>query len=472
MEAVLATGYDGLLLAGNLQRPVSRRLAARGVAVDGQRSLIYLMDQLRGHIGTGALGQARAAMPPRAQCLGIEFIEFAADDRSAAELAQLFAGLGFRKAGEHKSKAVTRWSQGAINLVHQQRQGRLRAFPQHHARAFGLRHGLKVDERDGHARPRREAPRHAVPPGGRTGRAGNSGGARARRQPALFRRSEQRARPALGHRLRARRASRQDNGSAGLTAVDHISQSMHYEEMLSWLLFYTSLLDVRPKRRSSTSSIRAASCAARWCRPLMGALRIALNASQSQQTLSSRFLTRLFRLGRAAHRLCNRRYRCDRQAAAANGVDDADDSGKLLRRSRGAHPTCRRTARRPCAPTTSSTTATTPANICRPTRRASRICSFSRSSSGAATKALALSMLRSASMPSRGWRVASRNPAFDRDATVAHSSCGSRCHRAAAHRSCLTKPRLPAGRACRPIASGPHGFSFALVKKRLVRAHH
>ena len=31
---------------------------------------------------------------------------------------------------------------------------------------------------------------------------------------------------------------------AGLTVVDHISQSTHYEDMLSWLLFYTSLLDV------------------------------------------------------------------------------------------------------------------------------------------------------------------------------------------------------------------------------------
>ena len=60
---------------------------------------------------------AAPQIPPRAKCRGIEFLEFAADDRAAAELAKLFAGLGFRKVGEHKSKAVTRWSQGAINLV-------------------------------------------------------------------------------------------------------------------------------------------------------------------------------------------------------------------------------------------------------------------------------------------------------------------------------------------------------------------
>jgi 4-hydroxyphenylpyruvate dioxygenase len=34
----------------------------------------------------------------------------------------------------------------------------------------------------------------------------------------------------------------------GLRAVDHISQSMQYEEMLTWLLFYTSLLDLEARR--------------------------------------------------------------------------------------------------------------------------------------------------------------------------------------------------------------------------------
>src|SRR5262249_13029419 len=87
----------------------------RGVALDGQRSLIYLTDQLwqKG----AALAKGTPPPPPRARCHGVEFIEFAADDRAAAELSRLFAGLGFRKVGEHKSKAVTRWSQGSINRV-------------------------------------------------------------------------------------------------------------------------------------------------------------------------------------------------------------------------------------------------------------------------------------------------------------------------------------------------------------------
>src|SRR5579863_7576221 len=39
-------------------------------------------------------------------------------------------------------------------------------------------------------------------------------------------------------------ATNGDHG-AGLTRFDHLSQSMYYEEMLTWLLFYTSLLEMR-----------------------------------------------------------------------------------------------------------------------------------------------------------------------------------------------------------------------------------
>ena len=149
---------------------------------------------------------------------------------------------------------------------------------------------LKVDDADGHARPRREAARHAVPPGGRAGRAGNPGGARARRQPALFRRSEKRARPAVGHRLqraeRSRRATAAPASPRSTTCRSRCTTRRCCRGCCSTIRCSTS-----PRRRSSTSSIRAASCAARWCRPPTARLRIALNASQSQQTLSSRFLT-------------------------------------------------------------------------------------------------------------------------------------------------------------------------------------
>ena len=166
MDAVSATGYSGLLSL-EIFNDQFRAGSPRGVAVDGQRSLVYLMDQMRGR--PGALAKAAPQIPPRAKCLGIEFLEFAADDRAAAELAKLFAGLGFRKVGEHKSKAVTRWSQGAINLV-------LNSDKDGFAHSHQLSHGpsvcaicLKVDDATAtldRAEKLRDTPfRQAVGPG-------------------------------------------------------------------------------------------------------------------------------------------------------------------------------------------------------------------------------------------------------------------------------------------------------------------
>jgi 2-dehydropantoate 2-reductase len=114
MEAVLITGYQGEFSL-EIFNDQFRAGSPREVEVDAQRSLIYLMDQLRDTPAAAAFDIP--AMPPRSQCLGVEFIEFAVDDRSAAELAHFFAGLGFRHVGRHKSKAVERWAQGSINLV-------------------------------------------------------------------------------------------------------------------------------------------------------------------------------------------------------------------------------------------------------------------------------------------------------------------------------------------------------------------
>ena len=241
MDAVLATGYQGLLSL-EIFNDQFRAGSPRGVALDGQRSLIYLLDQLRGHAGMPA--DAAPQMPPRARCLGVEFLEFAADEPAAGELARLFTGLGFRKTGEHRSKAVTHWSQGAINLV-------LNSDQEGFAHSYQISHGasvcamcLKLDSAGSaldRAEKLRDTPfRQAVGPGeleipAVRGLGGSlvyfvdPGSELGRLWDIDFRRPAQPA----------------GNGNAGLVAIDHISQSMHYEEMLSWLLFYTALLDVK-----------------------------------------------------------------------------------------------------------------------------------------------------------------------------------------------------------------------------------
>ena len=83
---------------------------------------------------------------------------------------------------------------------------------------------------------------------------------------------------------------------AGLTTVDHISQSTHYEDMLSWLLFYTSLLDVQKTPQLDISE-PGGIVRSQVVETGDGALRIALNASQSPRTQSSRFLNEYFGSG-------------------------------------------------------------------------------------------------------------------------------------------------------------------------------
>ena len=86
------------------------------------------------------------------------------------------------------------------------------------------------------------------------------------------------------------------NRGAGLTAIDHISQSMQYAEMLTWLLFYTSLLDVSKLPEQDVLD-PGGLVKSQVIQSDDGALRIILNASQSAQTQSSRFLSEAFGSG-------------------------------------------------------------------------------------------------------------------------------------------------------------------------------
>ena len=121
---------------------------------------------------------------------------------------------------------------------------------------------------------------------------------------------------------------------AGLTTVDHISQSMQYEEMLTWLLFYTSLLDLRKvaaagRGRSRRPGAQPGGRGARR-RPAHRAQRLA-EPAHAVLALPHRAV----RLGRAAHRLRHRRPSGDRGAAREERRAPARHPGELLRRPRG-----------------------------------------------------------------------------------------------------------------------------------------
>jgi 4-hydroxyphenylpyruvate dioxygenase len=76
---------------------------------------------------------------------------------------------------------------------------------------------------------------------------------------------------------------------AGLLRVDHIAQTMQYEEMLSWLLYYLSLFDLAKSPAVQIADPLGLVLSQAIESP-EGGLKFTLNGSASAQTLSSRFL--------------------------------------------------------------------------------------------------------------------------------------------------------------------------------------
>ena len=125
MEAVIATGYDGWL-SHEIFNDRFRMTSPRRIAEDGARSLIWLEDRLR-----------PGRLPPRVVPEAVEWIEFALSEEDAADLGRLLTELGFALTGRHHSKQVTRYSQGAINLV-------LNTEPEGFAHSQQIVHGASV----------------------------------------------------------------------------------------------------------------------------------------------------------------------------------------------------------------------------------------------------------------------------------------------------------------------------------------
>jgi len=284
MDAVGATGYRGAVSL-EVFNDQFRAGSPRALAIDGRRSLVFLNDQLKGQLD--APGAAARPIPPRAACLGVEFLEFAVDSHSVGTLAALWAALGFVQVGQHRSKSVTRWVQGGINLV-------LNSDHDGFAHSYQLSRGssvcaicLKVDDATAaidRAETLSDTPfRQAVGPGELDIPAVRGLGG-----SLLYFVDPKSVLGRLWDIDFIGQAPAQDG--IGLTAIDHVSQSMHYDEMLSWLLFYTSLLDVT--KTSQVDLIDPGGIVrSQFVHSPDGELRIALNASQSQHTAPSRFLT-------------------------------------------------------------------------------------------------------------------------------------------------------------------------------------
>lgn len=80
---------------------------------------------------------------------------------------------------------------------------------------------------------------------------------------------------------------------AGLTEIDHLAQTMSYEDMLSWTLFYSSIFDMAKQPMVDVFDPEGL-VRSQVVESPDGALKITLNGADSHRTLAGRFLAETF----------------------------------------------------------------------------------------------------------------------------------------------------------------------------------
>lgn len=289
-EQVLRAGYTGPLSL-EIFNDIFRETPNRRTAVDAMRSLLYLESEARGRLAAPVTPQRVTLFdpPPVPALSGLSFIEFAADEASAATLAALLKQLGFRRIGRHRSKAVTLYRQGEINLI-------VNAQPDSFARERFEAHGTSVCALG----VRCDDPLAAV---------GRATAMRSQRHDSPVGPNELRV-PAIvapGGNLihfvpEALGADGlyevdfilEDEGSgsneAGLQRIDHVALGLALDQLDTWVLFTRAVLGLEPGESLELADpfglIRS-----RGVANADRSLRLVLNVSLSQRTRIARTLS-------------------------------------------------------------------------------------------------------------------------------------------------------------------------------------
>lgn len=288
MRAVAATGYAGPLSL-EIFNDQFRGGSPQSVSVDGKRSLVFLMDQVsRAEPGPVALPMP---MPDRIEVRGVGFVEFAADEAEAEELARLLRSMGFRRAGKHRNRHVDLYRQGDINIVvNTERDGLAHSsYLLHGTCAYAI--GLQVE--DAAATVERARALGAAPFAER--RMAGELSIPAIRGPGggviyfLDDVGE------LGRVWEIEFALEPEDGApdAGLRRIDHVAQTMNYEEMLSWVLFYLSIF--RTRKLAAVDVVDPGGLVrSQAIESDNAALRLTLNGAENQRTLAGHFIAKSF----------------------------------------------------------------------------------------------------------------------------------------------------------------------------------
>ena len=287
MQAVMATGYAGPISL-EIFNDQFRGGSPATIARDGHRSLVALMDDVAQK--EPDLPVVTPAMPARAEAAGIAFLEFASKGAEADALESLLGTLGFKHSANHKSKALSLWTQGDIRLVvNRETEGySSSAYTMHGTSVCDI--GIAVDSAADtvtRAQALGATPfAQPIDPGQLKIPAirGQSG--------SVLHFIDDKSGLSEVWDIEFTPIATPDKGT-GLTRVDHIAQTMSYDEMLSWSLFYTTLFDMQkstmvdvidPDGLVRSQAIESPDAA----------LRVTLNGAETHRTMAGTFLAESF----------------------------------------------------------------------------------------------------------------------------------------------------------------------------------
>ena len=288
MRAVAATGYDGPISL-EIFNDQFRGGRPEGLARDGYRSLVALMDDVRK--AEPDIEVQVPEIPDRIRVKGVEFIEFATRGDDAQALSKILQTMGFAHVGDHISKKVALWQQGDIRLI-------LNTETTGFANSAYITHGTTIcdvgltvenaEATSARATALGAVTHHqAVGPGELEIPAIRSVGG------SVMHFIDEQSGLSDVWSVEFTRSAGEPGEGAGLKMIDHVAETMNYDEMLSWSLFYSSIFDMQRTPMVDVIDpdglVRSQAIKARG-----GMARITLNGAETHRTLAGSFLADSF----------------------------------------------------------------------------------------------------------------------------------------------------------------------------------
>lgn len=312
MRAVVATGYTGPISL-EIFNDQFRGGSPATIAKDGHRSLVALMDDVQRAEPTVKLNLPK--MPARANVEGVSFVEFATRGDDADTLEAMLKTLGFTRSGNHIAKQLSLWTQGDIRiLVNRETTGYASsAYTMHGTTVCDI--GLTVDDA-------KDAVARATSLGAKP--FSQALGAGELDIPAIRGLSG-----SVMHFIDDTSGLKDvwdveftgataPQAGAGLKRIDHLAQTMSYDEMLSWSLFYTSLFEMGKSPMFDVVDpdglVRSQALETKD-----GAFRITLNGAETHRTMAGNFLADSFGASVQHIALATNNIFATADAMAANG---------------------------------------------------------------------------------------------------------------------------------------------------------